>query len=177
MAENLPPLNSPVLLDATHDVSAFDCGVTALNDFLKKYALQNQQNQSARTYAAVRDERVVGYYTLAAGAVRREETPARVAKGLAAHPVPVMLLARLAVDVSERGKGVGAGLLKDALLRAVQAADIVGCRAVLVHAKDEAARQFYKRVRFEPSPADEVHLYLLMRNIKASLKHPPGKPK
>jgi predicted N-acetyltransferase YhbS len=170
MAENPPPLNSPVPLNATHDVSAFDCGVAALNDFLKKYALQNQQNQSARTYVAAREERVVGYYTLAAGSVRREETPARVAKGLAAHLVPVILLARLAVDVSERGQGLGGGLLKDALLRAVQAADIVGCRAVLVHAKDEAAQAFYQRFGFEPSPSDELHLYLLMKDIKASLK-------
>jgi predicted N-acetyltransferase YhbS len=174
MAENLPPLNSPVPLDATHDASAFDCGVVALNDFLKKYALQNQ---SARTYVVTRGGRVVGYYTLAAGSVRREETPARVAKGLAAHPVPVILLARLAVDIGERGKGVGAGLLKDALLRAVQAADIVGCRAVLVHAKDKEAQAFYQRFGFEPSPVDELHLYSLMKDIKASLVSSSGRRK
>lgn len=110
---------------------------------------------------------MVGYYTLAAGSVRREETPARVAKGLAAHPVRVILLARLAVDSREKGKGLGAGLLKDALLRSVQAADIVGCRAVLVHAKDEGARAFYQRFGFEPSPGDPFCLYLLMKDIKA----------
>src|SRR5262245_10011469 len=178
MAPESPlPLSAPVLLEAGHDLTAFDCGAPALNEYLTKYALTNHQNRSARTYVSCRGSTVVGYYTLAAGSVSREETPARVAKGLARHPVPVILLARLAVDRTEQGKGVGAGLLKDALLRAVQAADIIGCRAVLVHAKDEAARQFYKRVGFEPSPADELHLYLLMKNIKASLKHPPGKPK
>jgi GNAT superfamily N-acetyltransferase len=172
MAEATPPLRSPAPLTAAHDVAGFDCGAAALNDYLKRFALQNQQNQSARTYVAARDQRVVGYYTLAAGSVRREETPARVAQGLAAHPVPVILLARLAVDKGEQGKGVGAGLLKDALLRAVQAADIVGCRAVLVHAKDEAARRFYLRFGFEPSPVEQLHLYLLMKDIKANIGTP-----
>jgi GNAT superfamily N-acetyltransferase len=158
-----------VPLEAHHDVSAFDCGAPALNEFLKKYALTNQQNQSARTYVTRRSNTVVGYYTLAAGSVSREETPTRVAKGLPRHPVPIILLARLAVDRSEQGRGVGAGLLKDALLRVAQAADLIGCRALLVHAKDPAARAFYPRFGFEPSPVDELHLYLLMKDLKASL--------
>jgi predicted N-acetyltransferase YhbS len=172
-----PPLASPVLLDAAHDLSTFDCGVPALNDYLTKFALQNLRSQSARTYVATRGASVVGYYTLAAGSVRREETPTRVAKGLAAHPVPVILLARLAVDHREKGKGLGAGLLKDALLRAVQAADIVGCRAVMVHAKDDGAKAFYQRFEFEPSPADPLRLFLLMKDIKASLGIAPGRRK
>src|SRR5262245_47604915 len=171
------PLESPVPLEATHGVSAFDCGVPALNNFLKKFSLPNQRSQSARTYVATRGEEVVGYYTLAAASARREETPARVAKGLAAHPVPVILLARLAVDVREKGKGLGAGLLKDALLRAVQAADIIGCRAVMVHAKDEGAKAFYQRFGFEPSPNDPFRLFLLMKDIKASLGIAPSKGK
>jgi GNAT superfamily N-acetyltransferase len=164
-----PPLSSPVPLQATDDLSAFDCDVPALNDYLKKYALTNQQNRSARTYVAKRGEAVVGYYTLAAGSVSRAETPARVAKGLARHPVPVILLARLAVDRSERGKGLGRGLLKDALLRAAQAAEIIGSRAVLVHAKDQAAKAFYQRFGFEPSPVDELSLFLLTKDLKASM--------
>jgi predicted N-acetyltransferase YhbS len=143
--------------------------VPVLNNYLKKFALQNQRGQSARTFVATRGERVVGYYTLAAGAARREETPARVAKGLAAHPVPVILLARLAVDATEKGQGLGAGLLKDALLRAVQAADLIGCRAVMVHAKDEGARAFYERFGFEPSPTDPLRLFLLMKDVRASI--------
>jgi predicted N-acetyltransferase YhbS len=163
------PLDKPVLLDVSHDVSHFDCGVAALNSYLKKYALQNQRGQSARTYVAIRGNRVCGYYTLAAASARREETPARIAKGLAAHPVPLILLARLAVDVVEKGKGLGSGLLKDALLRAVQAGDIIGCRAVMVHAKDDAAREFYIRFGFEPSASDPFRLFLLMKDIKESL--------
>jgi GNAT superfamily N-acetyltransferase len=158
-----------VPLEARHDLSAFDCGAPALNEYLQKHAFQNHQNQSARTYVATRGERVVGYYTLAAGSVGREETTARVAKGLARHPVPIILLARLAVDREEQGQGLGAALLKDALLRAAQAAELIGCRAVLVHAKDEAAQAFYRRYGFEPSPVDELHLYLLMKDLKASL--------
>ena len=98
MDPDKPPLCGPTLLNAGHDLSAFDCGVPALNAFLTKFALPNLRSQSARTYVATRGESVVGYYTLAAGSARREETPARVAKGLAAHPVPVILLARLAVE-------------------------------------------------------------------------------
>jgi GNAT superfamily N-acetyltransferase len=163
------PLPRPIPLDKTHDLSAFDCGTPALNDYLRKHALQNHQARSARTYVTIRDNRVVGYYTLAAGSVRREETPPRVAKGLANHPVPVILLARLAVDQTERGKGLGGALLKDALLRILQAADLVGCRAVLVHAKDEQAQSFYRKYGFESSPIDEFHLYLLLKDIKANL--------
>jgi predicted N-acetyltransferase YhbS len=177
MDKEKPPLDNPVPLEARHNLSAFDCGVPALNNYLKKFALQSQRSQSARTYVATRGECVVGYYTLAAASARREETPARVAKGLAAHPVPVLLLARLAVDASEKGKGLGTGLLKDALLRAVQAADIVGCRAVMVHAKDEAANAFYQRFGFEPSPTDPFRLFLLMKDVKASLGISPVKRK
>lgn len=169
MEAEKPPLDSPVPLDAGHDLSLFDCGVPALNNYLQKFALQNQRSHSARTYVATRGRRVVGYYTLAAASARREETPARVAKGLAGHPVPVILLARLAVDASEKGAGLGAGLLKDALLRTVAAADIVGCRAVMVHAKDEAAKAFYQRFGFVPAPSDPFRLFLLMKDIRASL--------
>lgn len=168
------PLPRPVPLDKGHDLSAFDCGAPALNDYLRKYAWQNHQNRSARTYVTTRDSRVVGYYTLAAGSVCREDTPPRVAKGLGNYPVPIILLARLAVDRTEQGKGLGAALLRDAILRAAQAADIVGCRAVLVHAKDQHAQAFYRKYGFEPSPIDELHLYLLMKDIKASLASTPG---
>jgi GNAT superfamily N-acetyltransferase len=169
----LQPLQSPVLLEATHDHSAFDCGAAPLNDYLCKYAFQNHQNRSARTYVTLRGNQVVGYYSLAAGSVARAEVTARVAKGLANHPVPIFLLARLAVDQTEQGKGLGAALLKDALLRSLQAADIVGCRAILVHAKDAAAQAFYRKYGFESSPVDEFHLYLLLKDIKANLSGNP----
>ncbi len=177
MNNAMPPLLSPVPLDASHDLSGFDCDVPALNNYLKKFALQNQRSQSARTYVAICGESVAGFYTLAAASARREETPPRVAKGQAAHPVPVILLARLAVDASEKGKGLGAGLLRDALMRALQAADIIGCRAVMVHAKDETAKAFYRRFGFVPSPTDPFRLFLLMKDVKASLGNSPGKRK
>src|SRR5437016_8306617 len=165
----MPPLLGTILLEKSHDVSAFDCGETPLNYYLRKHAWHNQQNRSARTYVVLRGERVVGYYSLAAASVERAEAPARVAKGLARHPIPVVRLARLAVDQAEKGKGLGTALLKDALLRSLQAADIIGCRAVLVHAKDQAAQAFYRKFGFESSPIDEFHLYLLMKDIKAGL--------
>jgi GNAT superfamily N-acetyltransferase len=165
-----PLIRRPVALEKGHDVSAFDCGVQRLNDYLQKYALTNHQNRSARTYVAVRDEQVVGYYTLAAGSVDREETPRRVAQGQGQYPVPVILLARLAVDISERGHGLGGGLLKDAILRAAQAADVIGVRALLTHAKDEAARAFYEHFGFEPSPVNELHLFVLMKDVQKTLK-------
>jgi GNAT superfamily N-acetyltransferase len=117
--------------------------------------------------------RVVGYYTLAVGSVAPETAPPRVAQGLGRYPLPVTLLARLAVDVAEQGRGLGAALVKDAVLRTAQAADIVGSRALLVHAKDERARDFYRKFGFEPSPVDDLQLYLLMKDIKRVLGAAP----
>jgi GNAT superfamily N-acetyltransferase len=165
----IPPLDGPVLLDKNHDLTTFDCGVGPLNDYLQKHTLQNNQNRSARTYVATRGGQVVGFYTLAAGSVSKSDAPPRVAKGLGNYPVPIILIARLAVDNSERGKGLGKGLLKDALLRSLQAANLIGCRAVLVHAKDQTAINFYEKHGFEPSPIDESHLFLLLKDIVASL--------
>lgn len=165
----MDPPASPVPLDSTHDLAPFSCGVPPLDAYLKNFALRNEQNRSARTYVAARAGRVVGYYTLAAGSARREETPARIGKGLAARPVPVILLARLAADHQERGRGLGAGLLKDALLRILQASEIVGCRAVMVQAKDETARSFYTRFAFTPSPTDPFRLFLLLKDLQETV--------
>jgi GNAT superfamily N-acetyltransferase len=161
-----PPLEAIVPLEHKHDVSGFDCGEPALNAYLQKYALVNQQNRSGRTYVAARGTGVVGYYTLAAGSVESNSAPPRVTKGLGKYPVPIILLARLAVDLKEKGKGLGSALLKDALLRALQTSEQVGCRAVLVHAKDAAVQAFYRKFGFEPSPSHEAHLFLLMKDIE-----------
>jgi GNAT superfamily N-acetyltransferase len=128
-----------------HEIDKFDCGRDTLNRFLARYALQNQLAGASQTYLALADEEVVGYYTLVVGQVEYNEASERLTKGLARHPVPIMLLARLAVAVSWQGKGLGSGLLKDAMLRTLQAADIAGIRAFAVHAKDDAARAFYIR--------------------------------
>jgi GNAT superfamily N-acetyltransferase len=165
-AENL---NRPALLTKDHDRNSFDCGVSALNDYLQKYALQNQKKNAARTYVATRGNRIVGYYSLAYGSVSLEEAPRSVKSGLPRHPVPVILLARLAVESTEQGHGLGAALLKDALLRTIQAAEIGGLRAMLVHAKDDSAKRFYEKFGFESSPIDAYHLFLRVSDILASL--------
>ena len=137
---------------------------------LQKFAWANQQADSARTYAACRGNRVVGYYALTAGSVHKHESPQRIARGLANHPVGVVLLARLAVDVSEQGKGLGKALLFDALKRVEEAADIVGVRAVMVHAIDDAARKFYEYFNFDPSPIDPFQLMLLLKDVRKALR-------
>lgn len=109
---------------------------------------------------------MLGYYSLAVGSVEYEQAPERVTKGLAHHPIPVMLLARLAVDHQWHKKGVEAGLLKDAMLRTLQAADIVGIRALVVHAKDDVAEGFYQHFDFLPSPSDPLHLFLLLKDVR-----------
>ena len=113
---------------------------------------------------------MVAYYSLTAGSVRKEESTARVAMGLASHPIGVILLARLAVDRVEQGKGLGKALLIDALTRSLEAADAIGARAILVHAIDEEAAAFYTRFGFEPSPVSPNQLMLLMKDLRASLK-------
>lgn len=154
-------------LSAADLVEAFDCGQLALNQFLQRYALVNQKANSARTYVCCKDGDVVGFYSLTVGSADTQDVPLRVMKGLARHPVPVMILARLAVDQAHQRKGLGRALLKDALLRTLQAADIAGIRALLVHAKDEAAKQWYTEWEFEPSPTDPFHLFLVLKDLKA----------
>lgn len=164
------PLSQVEAISESHDVSRFDCGGhESLNDWLKRFALPNLKNESARTYVVHRKQSVVGYYSISTGSVSVEEAPARISKGLARHPIPVILLARLAVDRHEQGTGLGKGLLKDALQRIAQAADIVGARAVLVHAIDEPAKQFYLHFGFEPSPIHDLQLMLLMKDLRSSL--------
>ena len=160
-------LNSPECINTKHNRKGFDCGIVELNDFLEKYALQNQKKGLAHTYVATRGINVVAYYSLAYGSVSPDESPIKVRKGLGKYPIPVILLARLAVDRSEQGQGIGKALLKDALLRTLQAADIAGLRAMLVHAKNDSAKAFYQKYGFEPSPIDEFHLFLTITDIKA----------
>jgi GNAT superfamily N-acetyltransferase len=165
------PLSRVEPLARTHDVSDFDCGVhESLSNWVKRFAWTNQQNETSRTYVVHRAHRVVAYYSIATGSARREDAPVRVAKGLANHPVPVIVLTRLAVDTTEQGKGLGKAMLKDALLRIAAAADIVAARAVLVHAIDADAAAFYRNFDFEPCPGNDLHLMLLMKDLRAGLQ-------
>ena len=163
-------LSQVEVLAKSHDLSRFDCGThESLNLWLKKYAVQNHSNDSARTYVVHRNSAVVGYYAISAGSVSKESATARVAQGLANHPVPVSLLARLADHKEEQGSGLGKALLKDALLRIERAADILGIRAVLVHAIDQQARAFYEKFDFDSCPGDDLHLMLLMKDLRKLL--------
>ena len=156
-------------LNQAHGLSEFDCSNATLDTWLKRYAWTNLRAETAKTYVAHRGGRVLGYHALVAGSVQKHEAPERIAQGIANHPVGVILLARLAVDKSEHGKGLGKALLRDALGRIAQAADVVGVRSVLVHAIDEAARKFYLHHGFQPSPVDPMQLMMLMKDLRASL--------
>jgi len=157
-------------LDKIQDRHSFDCEAQPLNDYLRKYALQNQKKDSARTYVATNEKnQIIGYYTLVFGSVSIEETTPEISAGLGKYPIPVILPARLAVDITRIGKGLGKALMRDALLRAVRASEIAGLRAFLVHAKDESAKTFYEKLGFQPSPHNEFHLFLKMSDIRASL--------
>lgn len=156
-------------LAAGDHADGFDCGDAALNQFLQRFALASGQANSAQTYVSCAQGEIAGFYSLAVGSAEPANTALRVLKGLPRHPVPVMMLARLAVDQAHQGKGLGRALLRDALLRTAQAADIAGIRALLVHAKNEAARQWYLNWEFEPSPSNPLHLFLLLKDLKAIL--------
>ncbi len=163
-------LNPPTLLTKSHDIAGFNCGKPPLNEFLIRYALQNQASGGARTYVLTRGERVVGYYSLAPGSVVPDNAPVRVVKGQGRYPVPIILMARFAVDSAEQGKGLGRALFRDALRRSLSGSEAIGGRAFLVHAKDEAARAFYLKFGMEESPTNPLHLFLLFKDIRQSLE-------
>ncbi len=165
--EDLSPVEP---LTAGHVLEGFDCGQTELNVWLVRYALQNHAAGSSKTRVVTAGGRVVGFYALAMGAVAKPEAPARIAKGLAGHPIPVAVLTRLGVDLSMQRRGLGSALLKDAMLRVLEVSEVVGVRAVLVHAKDDRACGFYQSYGFEPSPIDPYQLMLLLKDLKASVR-------
>ena len=155
-------------LAKSHDLFKFDCGTISLTEWLQRFAWQNQQAESAKIYVAhSRDNLVVGYHSLTASSIRRDDAPSRVAKGLANQPIGVVLLGRLAVDQRVKGKGLGRALLLDALSRTARAAEAIGIRALLVHAIDEDAKRFYQHFNFETSPVDSMHLMLLIKDLRA----------
>lgn len=157
------------LLTKAHETEGFDCGKPPLNDFLLKHALQNQAGGGSRTYVMEKERRVLGYYSLAPASVLPDDVPARVMKGQARYPVPVILMARFAMDKREQGKGLGKVLLRDALRRSLHGSDSIGGRAFLVHAKDEDARIFYRKFGMEESHTNPMHLFLLFKDIRLSL--------
>jgi GNAT superfamily N-acetyltransferase len=163
-----------VRLDDSHDLEGFDSGRPELDDWLKRHALAAQQMDSARTFVAARQSRVVGYFSLTMGSVLREDAPARLVRGMLAYPVPMVLVARLAVDRSEQGVGLGARLLADALRMAVSAGEAAAARLIVVDALDEDAAEFYRRHGFI-SPLDHpLRLFRRMKDVRASLDASDG---
>ena len=162
--------SSPTLLSREHSIADFDCGHPLLNNWLKRFAWQNQQANAAKTFVICIKKQVVGFYSLAVGGVEHVDAPERVKKGLARHPIPVMILARLAVDRRYQGMKLGRGLLKDAIQRTLHASEYAGIRAIFVYAKDDKVRRFYERYGFEASPFDPLKLMLLVKDAKKTLE-------
>lgn len=166
----MSPSVETTLFSKEPDVSSFESGKLPLDDFLKRHALQNQANGSARTYVVLGDRReVLGYYSLAMGSVGYESVPARVAKGLARHDIPVVLMGRFAIDRTAQGRGLGRALFFDALLRSLRASEAIAARAFFVHAKDEEARAFYERFGMTQAPDNPFDLFLLFEDVRATL--------
>ena len=160
-------------LHRTHNVEQFTCGQPELDRFLTRHALQAQQSNSSQTYVAVSDSEIVGFYTIVAGEVQHAQAPERVVKGMSRHPIPLLVLARLAVHTKTQRKGIGSGLLLDALGRTLQVADLIGVRALAVHAKDDQAIAFYRRFGFTPSPTDARHLFMIIKDIRLAAGQMP----
>lgn len=144
----------------------FGSGEETLYRFLVQFAYPSQQANASKTYVGLADNDIIGFYTLVVREVSFDDAPERLKKGLARHPVPLMLLARLAVSRMWQGKGVGAGLLKDAIQRTLQAADVVGIRAMATHAKNDTVRAFYEHFGFIQSPTDPLHLFVLTKDLR-----------
>jgi len=148
-----------------HKVEGFACGEPQLDRFLALHALQAQQAGASRTYVGLSDDIVVGYYTLVIGEVAHGQAPERLKKGLARHPIPLIVLARLAVSHGWQGRGIGIGLVRDAMDRTLLVADVAGVRALAVQAKDDTAASFYAHLGFMKSPLDPRQLFLLVKDI------------
>ena len=162
-------------LTRQHVLDDFDCGQEALNRFLLRFSWPNQQANASQTYVGLDDNAVIGFYTLVVGEVAYDGAPERLTKGLARHPVPIILLARTGVRVAMQGRGIGAALVKDAMRRTIAAADIAGIRAFVVYAKDDTACAFYAHLGFESFTDLPLTLYRLIKDIRAMAAAAPPK--
>jgi GNAT superfamily N-acetyltransferase len=161
-------LSPPEKLSPDHDLSQFQCGEPALDDWLRKRAFQNEESGASRTYVVCVGRRVVAYYALAAGAVAHVDAPGRVRRNMP-DPVPVMVIGRLTIDQSIQGQGIGPALLRDAILRTLQAAEIAGIRAILVHAISERAKHFYEKWGFISSPVEPLTLMITVAETRKAV--------
>lgn len=161
-------LSAPEPLAAHHDTAAFACGVDSLDHWLKQRALKNQATGASRTFVVCDGNRVLAYYALASSAVAVEAATGSLRRNMP-DPIPVVILGRLAVDKSLQASGMGRALVRDACLRVIAAADAIGIRGLVVHALSEAARNFYERVGFDPSPLDPMTLMATIADLRAGL--------
>lgn len=159
---------APTLLAQHHDLSCFSSGEPSLDEWLTRRALANQASGASRTYVVAVENRVIAYYALASGSIMNQAAPGRVKRNMP-DPIPVMVLGRLAVDQPWQGRGMGSALLRDAILRTLQAAEVVGIRAILVHALHERAAAFYRHAGFLPSPINDLMLMLPLQDARAAL--------
>ena len=157
---------APQPLGVHHPLKDFDCGKPSLNDWLVRHALQAQASGSAKTYVVTEHDRIAGYFSLTVGQADASDVPERIRKGMGGYPIPVVILARLAVSLPDQRKGIGVGMLQDAIRRTVAIADVAGVRALLTHPIDDEASRFYRRFGFEPSPIREQQLLLLMKDSR-----------
>jgi predicted N-acetyltransferase YhbS len=164
----------PRPITAQDDVTDFDSGEPSLDNWLRRRALTNQATGASRCFITCRENRCVGYYALTVSSVQHADSTRRIGHGMP-DPIPVVLLARLAVDAKQQGRGLGRHLLRDAIARTVEVSEIVGVRALLVHALHEQARDFYLRFGFEPSPTHELHMMLLMKDARHVVRQTTGK--
>jgi GNAT superfamily N-acetyltransferase len=162
-----PPLSRPGAISPSHDTSSFFCGQDSLDDWLKNAALRSE-GRSARTYVVCSGATVVGYYCLATGAAARASAPPKIRRNVS-DPIPVMIVGRLAVDRHFERRGIGGGMLRDAFRRVLQASEAVGCRAVLVHAIDRNAVEFYAKFGFIEFPAATRTMFLPLETLKAAI--------
>lgn len=162
-------LTPPQPINAGHNLSQFDSGRPVLDDWLRQRATKNESSGASRTYVVCEDARVVGYYCLSSGSVECQQAPGTVRRNMP-DPIPVMLMGRLAVDKTQQGKGLGGALLKDAIFRTLKAADIAGMRALLVHALDEKASNFYGHNGFLVSPIDPLVLMLPLATARKAIE-------
>ena len=163
-------LCAPEPLNVSHQLETFDCGKSELNTWLIRHARQAQSSGSAKTFVTADENRVVGYFSLTVGQVDSLDAPERIRKGMGQYPIPVVILARLAVSIHDQGRGIGTALLQDAIRRTLIIAEQAGIRAMLTHPIDEDANRFYLRFGFTASPLREQQLLLLLKDARNLLK-------
>lgn len=161
--------SAPEALNDRHYLDQFDCGVPALDDWLRRRARQNQSGGASRTFVINSEHGVIGYYALASSCVAQSIASGRIKRNMP-DPIPVVVLGRLAVDRSQHGRGLGRGMFVDAALRVLNAANEIGIRGILVHAISEEAKKFYLALGFEPSPIEPMTLMVTLSDIRAALQ-------